>query len=115
MEKRKQHLVSWKRVCLPKKEGGLGIRMAADMNKALIAKVGWRLLNDRVSLWSRVIRSKYKVGEIHDPRWLVAKGNWSSTMRSIGVGLREVVMRGISWVIGDGRQIRFWTDKWVTG
>lgn len=71
MEKRKQHLVSWKRVCIPKKEGGLGIRMAADMNKALIAKVGWRLLNDQVSLWSRVIRSKYKVGEIHDPRELV--------------------------------------------
>lgn len=39
-EKRKQHLVAWKRVCLPKGEGGLGIRSARDMNKALIAKVG---------------------------------------------------------------------------
>lgn len=65
-EKRKQHLVAWDRVCLPKWEGGLGIRSAKDMNKALIAKVGWRLLNDQVSLWARVFRSKYKVGDIHD-------------------------------------------------
>ncbi|KAG7548150.1 Ribonuclease H domain [Arabidopsis suecica] len=92
MEKKKQHLEAWKRVCLPKKAGGLGIRVAAYMNKALIAKVG----------------------KIHDPRWLVAKA-WSSTMRSIGIKLREVVMRRISWVIGDGRKIRFWTDRWVSG
>ncbi|KAG7566501.1 Reverse transcriptase domain [Arabidopsis suecica] len=114
-EKKKQHLVAWKRVSLPKKEGGLGIRRAEDMNKALIAKVGWRLLNDQVSLWSRVLRSKYRIGDIHDKQWLVVKSNWSSTWRSIGVGLREVVMRGLSWVMGDGRQIRFWVDSWCSG
>lgn len=27
-ERRKQHLVAWKRVCLPKSDGGLGIREA---------------------------------------------------------------------------------------
>lgn len=65
-EKRKQHLVAWKKVCLPKCEGGLGIRASKEMNKALIAKVGWRLLHDQVSLWARVVPSKYKVGDIHD-------------------------------------------------
>lgn len=60
-EKRKQQLIAWKRVCVPKKEGGIGIRKAIDMNKALLAKVGWRLLQDRTSLWARVLRSKYKV------------------------------------------------------
>jgi len=39
-EKRKQHLLSWKKLCSPKKDGGLGIRSAQHMNKALIAKVG---------------------------------------------------------------------------
>lgn len=33
----------------------------------------------------------------------------------MGVGLREVVQPGVNWVIGDGGQIRFWTDKWLSG
>ena len=77
--KKKQHLVAWKQVCLPRREGGLGIRSATAMNKALIAKVGWRALNDRLSLWSQVVRSKYKVGDVHDQTWTVAKSNRSST------------------------------------
>lgn len=39
-EKRKQHLVSWEKVCTPKNEGCLGIRSSVNMNTALIAKVG---------------------------------------------------------------------------
>lgn len=112
-EKRKQHLIAWKRVCQSKPEGGLGIRAAADMNKALISKVGWRLLNDGTSLWARVLKSKYKVGDIHDHKWMLAKGNVSATWRSVSVGLREVVAPGVNWVLGDGRTIRFWTDKWL--
>lgn len=54
VEKRKQHLLAWNKVCLPKKDGGLGIRKARDTNRALISKVGWRLLNDGDSLWARV-------------------------------------------------------------
>ncbi|KAG7567714.1 Ribonuclease H domain [Arabidopsis thaliana x Arabidopsis arenosa] len=113
MEKKKQHLLSWKKVCRPKAEGGLGLRPAQDMNKALVAKVGWRLIQDKTSLWARVLRSKYKVGEVQDPSWLKPKSSWSSTWRSIGVGLREVVARGIGWVPGDGKIIRFWVDRWL--
>ncbi|KAG7557811.1 Reverse transcriptase domain [Arabidopsis suecica] len=112
-DKKKMHLLSWKKVCRPKAEGGLGIRGAKLMNKALVAKVGWRLLNDETSLWARVLRSKYKVGAAQDHTWVVPKSNWSSTWRSVGVGLREVVSRGLAWVPGDGRTIRFWLDKWL--
>ena len=41
-----QHLVSWDKICKPKAAGGLGIRVSRDMNKALLAKVGWCLLHD---------------------------------------------------------------------
>ena len=112
-EQRKQHLVSWQRVCTPKVEGGLGIRTAREMNMALISKLGWRLLKERTSLWSCVLRHKYKVGEVHDRTWTMTRSNASSTWRSILSGLREVVLPGVSWVIGDGREIRFWSDKWL--
>lgn len=113
IEQRKQHLVCWKRVCRPKSDGGLGIRPAVGMNKALLAKLGWRLLHDVDSLWARVLRSKYKVTEVHDQHWLVSKGTWSSTWRSICLGLREIVVPGLNWVIGDGKDVRVWTDKWL--
>ncbi|CAA7018347.1 unnamed protein product [Microthlaspi erraticum] len=114
-ERRKQHLLSWDKICLPKAEGGLGIRQSSLMNKALLAKVGWRMLHDVTSLWSKVVRSKYRVGDIHDGSWLVTKGTWSSTWRSVVLGLKEVIVPGHGWVIEDGRSIQFWTDKWLIG
>ncbi|KAL1192979.1 putative ribonuclease H protein [Cardamine amara subsp. amara] len=112
-EKRKQHLIAWNKVCLPKKEGGLGIRKAKDMNKALLAKVGWRLLHDKDSLWAHVLQSKYKVGYTQNISWTVPKSNWSSTWRSVGLGVREVILIDQSWVLGNGREIRLWKDKWL--
>lgn len=93
----------------------LGIRSAVNMNKALIAKVGWRLLQDEESLWARVVRKKYKVGNTHERAWLAVKSNWSAVWRSVVLGLREVVFPGHCWVIGDGKRIKFWTDKWLSG
>ena len=113
-DKRKLHLLSWDKVCRPKAEGGLGIRKSMDMNKALVAKVGWRLMQDRTSLWARVLRSKYKAGDFKDRRWLVAKRPGSSTWRSVIGGLKNVVTKGNRWVIGDGKEVSFWTDSWFT-
>jgi len=112
-DKRKLHLLAWKKICKPKEEGGFGVRGSRDMNKALVAKVGWRLLGDDKSLWARVLRSKYKVGEVQNHSWLAPKSHWSSTWRSISTGLRAVVTCGLGWVPGDGRSINFWLDKWL--
>ncbi|CAA7018343.1 unnamed protein product [Microthlaspi erraticum] len=114
-DKRKQHLISWSRVCVPKEEGGLGIRNSLHMNTSLIAKVGWRLMNDEKSLWARVVRCKYRVGDSHDLSWLRVRSNWSVVWRSIVTGLKEAVLPGQRWVVGDGSTIRFWTDKWLSG
>ncbi|CAA7016725.1 unnamed protein product [Microthlaspi erraticum] len=112
---RRQHLVAWDKICSPKDDGGLGIRKAQDMNKAVVAKLGWRLLQDQTSLWARVLRGKYKVHDVREATWFNTKGNWSSTWRSILKGMREVVIPGLSWVPGDGRNIRFWKDNWLLG
>ncbi|KAG7564109.1 Ribonuclease H domain [Arabidopsis suecica] len=98
----------------PKREGGLGIRSAKNMNKALLAKIGWRLLHETGSLWAKILRTKYKVGDPHDKTWAVVKSNWSSTWRSVTLGMREVIFPGLGWVAGDRNTIHFWTDKWLT-
>nr|XP_043613661.1 uncharacterized protein LOC122585600 [Erigeron canadensis] len=51
---------SWKSVCLPKYEGGLGIKRISYFNKALITSHIWSIVTDRESLWVRWIHS-YKL------------------------------------------------------
>ncbi|GJY14215.1 hypothetical protein Tco_0383524 [Tanacetum coccineum] len=59
MEKDKAK-VTWEVVCLPKKEGGLGIRRLEVFNKALIASHIWSLLLNKESLWIKWIHT-YKL------------------------------------------------------
>ena len=54
------------------------------------------------------------MGNIHNVSWMVARKNGSSTWRSVALGIREVVSKGHSWVMGNGREIKFWTDRWLS-
>ena len=48
--KKKIHMVSWKKVTKPKKDGGLGLQAAKEKNIALLAKLNWRLHCEKESL-----------------------------------------------------------------
>lgn len=61
-EKKKIHLVKWEGVTKPKCCGGLGIRSARQANAAFLTKLGWRVINEPSSLWSRALRNKYCSG-----------------------------------------------------
>ncbi|MFS7963195.1 hypothetical protein Hanom_Chr08g00735211 [Helianthus anomalus] len=56
-EERKMHWVSWDRVTLSKKMGGLGLSKLRDINVALLVKWGWRYKTEVGCLWRRVIES----------------------------------------------------------
>ena len=53
-EKRKIPWVAWKRMCLPKKEGGMGFRDLYSFNIALLAKQTWRIYQKLDSLLSKI-------------------------------------------------------------
>ncbi|XP_026459417.1 uncharacterized protein LOC113360085 [Papaver somniferum] len=69
-EEQKCVTLKWDKVCSPVEEGGLGIRKLEDMNKALLMKFIWKMLNSQEE-WARLFLSKYKYKE--DGQWCIPK------------------------------------------
>lgn len=46
-------------MCPPKEEGGMGFRNMSKFNIMLLAKQGWRFINNPNSLVTRVFKAKY--------------------------------------------------------
>ena len=107
----KFHLIKWQHLCSPIQNGGLGIRRVAVLSQALLGKWLWRYATEPMSLWRRVIDSKY------GSQW----GGWDSnrTQDSHGVSLWKHIRAGwnsfsqyITFKVGDGSHIKFWHDSW---
>ncbi|XP_010507045.1 PREDICTED: uncharacterized protein LOC104783606 [Camelina sativa] len=102
--------VVWETVCLPKKEGGLGLRRFSRWNTTLCLRFIWLLFSDSDSLLSRWHKfhniksnSFWEVKEASSDSWL-----WRSFLR-----LRPLAEKFIKVIVGDGRSASFWFDSWT--
>ncbi|KAL6522139.1 hypothetical protein OROMI_032016 [Orobanche minor] len=111
-EERRTHWVSWRELCKPKWEGGLGLRDLRVFNMALLAKQGWRLVNDNESLLARTLCARYfpRGDFLTAHRGYNASYTWQSMIEG-----RKVLERGLIWVVGDGHNIKIWKDHWLVG
>jgi hypothetical protein len=116
-DKKKISLVSWKDVCRPEKEGGLGIRDLRVMNISLLSKWRWKLLMEGDEMWKRVLVAKYGDGVVGNSRLEV-----DDTTRVVSSWWRAICRldEGSNWFntaavkkVGNGRT-RFWKDVWAT-
>lgn len=48
------HLVGWSKIITDKENGGLGIQAARARNIALLAKLNWRMNQEKEALWSNL-------------------------------------------------------------
>ncbi|GJV72227.1 hypothetical protein Tco_1492222 [Tanacetum coccineum] len=100
-----QAKVAWDVVCLPKKEGGLGLRRLDYFNKALMASHVWNLISLKESLWVQWVHT-YKLRGMNF--WdLPFRGNMSWGWRKIWQ-LRSVIREFIWHNIGDGSCTSIW-------
>jgi hypothetical protein len=70
--------VKWDQICLPKEQGGLGIKNLATFNKALLAKWKWRFLTESGAVWAELLRFRYG----HLPTLLLAGNALSNYVKS---------------------------------
>ncbi|GJR83334.1 sodium/hydrogen exchanger 6, partial [Tanacetum coccineum] len=102
--------VAWEAVCLPHREGGLGIRRLDDFNVALMTTHIWCILINKESLWVQWIysyklkgRSFWDVPCLGDVSW-----GWRKLLH-----IRTRIRPFIWHKINNGRSTSMWFDRWV--
>ena len=83
------------------------------MNKIILIKLGYHLINNLNSLWVKVLRAKYGC-ENYFPIHLKARSGCSNIWRGI-YSVWDLIWKGISWQVGDGKLVKFWKDNWLEG
>lgn len=107
MEDRGTTLIAWSKVCLPKKQGGLGIIDIALHNKALLMKNLFKFLNKEDIPWIKLIWEKYYHTEAPKGK---AEGSfwWKSH-----ICLLDRFKQISRCTIGSGQTVLFWKDNWT--
>ncbi|KAJ6907746.1 hypothetical protein NC651_018243 [Populus alba x Populus x berolinensis] len=97
-------------VCLPKKEGGLGIKRITEWNKIALLKHIWNLCNDSDgSIWSTWIRSNLLRGRNF---WTIKAPESCSWAWGKILKLRSLAWPKMKHIIGDGMTTSLWFDNW---
>lgn len=97
-------LVSWSKVCRPKKLGRLGVRKLKEVNMALLCKIGLYLETHINLPWVRAVKVK------HFPSTTLMKavGKQSDSWYWKGfLSIRSVLTKGIWLKVGKGNNINF--------
>ncbi|KAG2303007.1 hypothetical protein Bca52824_031658 [Brassica carinata] len=102
--------VAWKKLQYTKKEGGLGFKDLPKFNDALLAKQAWRIHSKPNCLFSKLYKARY----LKDKQLLEGKTcrrqsyGWASLLAGI-----EVLKKGCSYIVGNGKDIRVFKDNWL--
>jgi len=96
----------WEHIALPESLGGWGLKNIFQFSKALVEKVGWRLLST-TSLWIEVVWHKY-IAPTSLFDWIKALGRresgifviWKAILASL-----DVIKFGLAWKVGNGRTV----------
>lgn len=109
-KERKMAWISWEQLGTPKKEWGMGFRDLRAFNLALLTKQGWRIQQNPGSMVHRVFKAKYFGGSSFKDAQLGSRPSyvWRSIMAA-----KEIVEKGSRWVIGNGKRVHIWEDRWI--
>ena len=102
-------LISWERLCTPKKDGGLGFKTAEQINLSMQMKLLWRIIANPNNIWSKIITEKYLSKE---PLMERSKTKTSWQFGRL-LNIRDTFSKGLLWLVGNDKTINVWSDIWV--
>ncbi|KHN11400.1 Putative ribonuclease H protein, partial [Glycine soja] len=107
--------VKWDTVCLPKNNGGLGIKDLSKFNEALLGKWGWELANNHNQPWTRILLSKYGGWKelISGGKSKFSSQWWQDLKTIFQQQHNNCFLNNLKWRVGCGSKISFWKDKWL--
>lgn len=95
--------VSWADVCVPKEEGGLGLRVLKDWNRAAMTKHLWALALKADTLWIKWVHTYIIKGKLH-------VGYSYNCFKFFK--LRPLVQPWITYLVGNGNKTFLRLDNW---
>ncbi|XP_042974662.1 uncharacterized protein LOC122306298 [Carya illinoinensis] len=111
-EEHKIHWMSWSKMCNTKQNGGMGFKDLRVFNEALLAKNGWRIMQNTESLLHKIFKARY----FPKKHFLDAALGYNPSFVWRGIwGTKRKLQEGCQWRIGSGKEVRIWTDSWVPG
>jgi len=101
--------VSWEKICVPKSEGGLGLKRLESWNQAAMLRHNWSLFTQAGSLWVAWVENNLLKGKSF---WQVpfptsCSWSWKKLLK-----LKAVAKEFIRFSVGDGSRISLWFDCW---
>ncbi|CAN6715719.1 unnamed protein product [Malus baccata var. baccata] len=104
------HWISWDRLTKQKKAGGMGFKDIQCVNLALLAKIGWRIILNPMSLLASVMKDKYFPGKTFGeaPKGKNTSWGWKGLLEA-----RKVLDLGLRWQVGNGKSINIRKDPWL--
>ena len=101
--------VSWANLCLPKEEGGLGLKKSEEWNHAQILSHLWSVVNQSGSLWSKWVVNSVLKGRNF---WVIPVPTDCSWIWRKVLGLRGLAKRFVKFQLGNGMNTSLWFDPW---
>lgn len=102
--------MAWKDVCVPKQEGGLGLKSLRCWNKTLMSYHIWNIVSNKSSLWGKWVheyrikgRSFWDIKEAWDSSW-----SWKNILK-----LRKELRPFIRMKVRSGQSTNFLFDAWA--
>ncbi|GKC88484.1 RNA-directed DNA polymerase, eukaryota, reverse transcriptase zinc-binding domain protein [Tanacetum coccineum] len=106
---RRKAKVSWKEVCQPKQNGGLGIKPLESWNKILLVKHLWNIAAKKDTLWvQRINMVKMKGRSV----WEIDKQSTDSWNWKCLLDLRDEARSHMQFNIGNWKKTSVWHEKW---
>ena len=100
-----QCLVAWEQTCLPKEQGGLGIKDLRTLNQCLLLKHLHRLHHPGESAWANWMHNNTNVASLEG----ACEGTHWKTLRDLLPVYRAITTTSI----GNGLNTSFWHDNWL--